>query len=441
MANSMSSTITFVPRPSDQWLPILSGDQARQAHDGIASIAADLAQLGNQFDGDPSLSSGAAGVALFYAYLAQIDDNPRWEELAFERLEQSIAAVGRWQLAPGLYGGLAGVAWTLAHLSPEEDRVDDEQFTMVDETILPFVANCDGEQEYDLIDGLAGIGLYAIQRSPSPITAECLDRIIDHLDHTAVRLPGGVAWRTPDARLQPGEREQFPDGQFNLGVAHGVPGVIGFLAQAVEAGVATPRSRRLLTEAVTWLLAQRRPADAPTSFGYFAGEAHDRPARLAWCYGDLGIAAVLLSAAQVVQDESWRRAAIEVALGAARRTLDDSGVQDAGLCHGAAGVAHLFNRLYQATGQPELVDAARRWYGEALAFRSTEQGIGGFAAWIPDHSQGGHWADAPGFLEGAAGVGLALLAAVTPVEPRWDCLLGYSSRRTSNIPPSHITNH
>ena len=30
------------------------------------------------------------------------------------------------------------------------------------------------------------------------------------------------------------------------------------------------------------------------------------------------------------------------------------------------------------------------------------------------------WADLPGVLEGAAGVGLVLLAAVSPVPPAWD---------------------
>jgi lantibiotic biosynthesis protein len=237
MSDSTNSMIASLPRSTDQWRPLLSGEEAQQAHDAIAAIAADLAQLGDRFDADPSLSSGAAGVALFYAYLAQVDDNPRWEELAFERLEQAIAAASRWQLAPGLYGGLAGVAWTLAHLLPEEDRVDDEQFTMVDDALLPFVADCDGEREYDVIDGLAGVGVYAAQRLPSPVAAACLEHVINYLDHAAVRLPGGVAWRTPLARLQPGEREQFPHGQFNLGVAHGVPGVIGLLAQAVAAGV------------------------------------------------------------------------------------------------------------------------------------------------------------------------------------------------------------
>jgi lantibiotic biosynthesis protein len=33
------------------------------------------------------------------------------------------------------------------------------------------------------------------------------------------------------------------------------------------------------------------------------------------------------------------------------------------------------------------------------------------------------WTGDPGFLTGAAGIGLALLAAVSPVEPEWDRLL------------------
>ena len=33
------------------------------------------------------------------------------------------------------------------------------------------------------------------------------------------------------------------------------------------------------------------------------------------------------------------------------------------------------------------------------------------------------WRDEPGFLTGAAGIGLALLAALFPVEPAWDRVL------------------
>jgi lantibiotic biosynthesis protein len=38
--------------------------------------------------------------------------------------------------------------------------------------------------------------------------------------------------------------------------------------------------------------------------------------------------------------------------------------------------------------------------------------------WVPD----------PGFLTGIAGIGLALLAATTPIDPLWDRLLAVSAR-------------
>ena len=92
---------------------------------------------------------------------------------------------------------------------------------------------------------------------------------------------------------------------------------------------------------------------------------------------------------------------------------------------GAGGVAHLFNRFHQATGDPVLGEAARRWVDETLALRGSE-GIGGFRAWGPNAEKELTWRDEAGFLTGAAGVGLTLLAAATAVEPEWDRVLQVS---------------
>src|SRR5262249_51780261 len=130
---------------------------------------------------------------------------------------------------------------------------------------------------------------------------------------------------------------------------------------------------------------------------------------------------------------AWERAALAVALRSAARPPDQAGVRDAGLCHGAAGVGHLFNRMYQATGEPRLAEAARFWFRRALGLRQPDRGIAGFAAFMPEHDGQERWVDEPGLLTGAAGVALALLAACTPVEPAWDCVLLVS------IPPKQPT--
>jgi class I lanthipeptide synthase len=403
------------------WQPILTGDLAQHARRAVAAVDDDLSRRADRLVCDPSISSGSAGLALFYAYLSQVNTTSAAEDKALDWLERSITQMCRQSLAPALHGGYCGVAWTLAHVSTAEDRVDDEQFTLVDEGLAerlePPTAG-----EYDLINGLVGIGVYALERLPSPAATTCLRRVIDHLDRTAVHRPSGTCWWTPVERIPPIQRNQHPEGYANLGVAHGVPGAIGLLAQAVAKGVAVEQSRRLLSGAVEWLLAQQLPNHPAGRFGYTAGD-HSELSRLAWCYGDLGIAAVLLSAARAADNASWEREAVQIARLAAQRTLANSAVQDAGLCHGAAGIGHLFNRLYQTTGQAELLDAARRWFEVTLQLRSTQRGVGGFSAWETRTPQGGRWADEAGFLEGAAGVALALLAATSAVEPNWDRVL------------------
>ncbi len=425
------------PAPTTNWEPILTGSLGREARFAVAEIAAALPRPVVQPGVGPSLGGGHAGMALFYAYLTQLHDSTHHQLLAVDHLARAMAPLGRPSMDPGLYEGTAGVAWTLAHLSSPADRTGDDQFAMIDEELGPLVAHPSADAEYDLISGLVGIGVYAAERLPSPTAAACLDRIVAHLDRSASNMRRGVTWFTPAARLEPWQRELSLTGHINLGVAHGVPGIIGLLSLTLAHGIAVPQSRRLLAGAVEVLLSQRL-ADSVAdgggsgsgSFGYTGGlNVDSRPARLAWCYGDLGVATVLLSAATAAGNEAWRREALRLARGAATRTISDSGVRDAALCHGAAGVAHLFNRLYQSTGDGVLADAARRWFAETLAHRQQGRGVGGFAAWR-HHGAGGEWADEPGFLEGAAGVGLALLGAVTTDEPQWDRVLLASASPT-----------
>ena len=114
---------------------------------------------------------------------------------------------------------------------------------------------------------------------------------------------------------------------------------------------------------------------------------------------------------------------MDIALTAAARDESTSHVRDAGLCHGAAGVGHLFNRMFQATGEERLAEAARLWFERTFTFQAPGEPIAGFRAWEVGIEGNPGWRPDAGFLEGAAGVGLALLGAVSGVEPAWDRVL------------------
>jgi lantibiotic modifying enzyme len=411
---------------SFSWTPILSGDAANRAMEAVDAIARDpRVRASEGGDGDAagaSLAGGTAGRALLYSYLAACDvDAAAAEDVALEQLESSLTALEEVRMSASLHEGFAGIAWTHAHLAGRLfERDDDTSLAAIDEALLDYLSQTPWTDDYDLISGLVGLGVYALEHAAEAMRDALATRIVARLSERAERHDDRAAWFTGPAMLSPPQLEQAPNGFYNLGMAHGIPAVVAWLglvtARAVECDAG-----RLVEGAVDWLRAQERPPDEAAAFSHWLepGKA-SAPARLAWCYGDPGVAIAMLSAARGAARRDWEADALRIARRAAHRSRESSGVRDAGLCHGAAGVAHVFNRLYQATGEAWLADAARAWFARTLEMRQPG-GVGGFLAYTPAPQE--HWIAETGLLTGAAGIALALLAACTSIEPEWDRVL------------------
>lgn len=404
------------------WRPILDGSLAERARTAVHDIVNALPGPSESMLADPSLASGTAGMALLCGYLARAgyDDG----ENAAQFLEQSIEAVSTEQIGPSFYGGFAGIAWVTEHLQTQLLDSDDEDANEeIDEVLKGFLCRSEWLDDYDLISGLVGYGVYAIERLPRPAAVKCLERVIDHLDQTAEHNSEGITWLTSPGLLPPLQRAEYPEGHYNLGLAHGVAGVIALLGQACAAGVAYTKARPLLDGAVAWLLRQKLTEGESTFSSWVVPGAKSNSCRVAWCYGDAGISAALLLASRAVANSAWEDEAINIARRAALRPTETAGVTDAGICHGAAGLGHIYNRMFQATGDRVFEKAARFWFKRTLELRRLGQGIAGFYAFKPDEEGNERWADDPGILTGAAGIALALLAAITDISPAWDRML------------------
>jgi hypothetical protein len=274
---------------------------------------------------------------------------------------------------------------------------------------------------YDLVAGLVGCGAYCLERLPRPQAKANLERIVDALLRTAQPKGDGIAWHTKPEWLPPFQLEQAPRGMYNLGLAHGTPGVIAFLAAVRSAGVDDARIASAIENASRWVLAQELPSNEVARVPpWVVPGAAPKASRCAWCYGDPGVAVALLRAARATGDAGLAAKAVALAVDSAQRPFRDTGVMDAGICHGASGLAHIYNRMYQASGDERLREAAGSWYERTLDLRCRGRGVAGFGAYRPHSSRPDPWVTDPGLLTGAAGIALALLAAVSTVEPEWD---------------------
>jgi hypothetical protein len=414
------------------WQPILAGDEAAAARCAVGAIAAVIADRGRDAARGYDLADGAAGVALLFGYLARVTGDGAHRAVAGALLDEAAEQLAVAPSAPSLFHGFPGVAWVTDHVRSLVGEGDPALHDDIDAALDGWLASPAAVVPgFDLVTGLAGVGVYALERAGRAAADRSVDRVVARLAATARHVPGGVVWVAPprpgpaapaETTDRPGsadraesadrsgpvrapEQAQRPQpaqpDRIDLGLAHGVPGVIALLARCADRGGSTGRTARdLLDGAVRWLLTQRR------GDGFPPGIVDGRPSargRNGWCYGDAAIGLALIHASRV-GDPAWFDIGLDVARRAAARPASDTGVRDAWLCHGAASLALVYQRLHHATGDRLLREAARAWVRAIFEHRNAADG---------------HIA-APGLMNGATGAALVLLAASSDIAPDWD---------------------
>lgn len=403
---------------------ILEGGTRSGALAALQAIAAELpaALPGEPRDLPSSHASeyvwSLASAGLFFAYLARadlVDGAHEGTSTSDELLEAAIRLTEEIDdVRPSLYGGVAGLGWTIHHVGRLAGDRDPAATEVLDAELLAYLENLDPTTSaFDLMGGLIGLGIYGLEagnRRLVELVAECLEA-------AAEAGADGVTWWTPP---EIGGRAFYSSGHFNLGLAHGVAGALAFLADVHDTGIAD--TRRLLEGAARWLLGQRLPEGESRTFPWAVAPDHPPLAWAfdpGWAYSDAGIAFALFRAGQVLEDTEATAEALAVAEREARE-LASVPIRNPGIGYGPAGHVRIFTRWFEHTGRQVFRGAAQQSLDDLLALRQPGKGIGGFVT--VDRSGRERGVD-PSFLSGASGIGLVLLAACSSVEPLWDRLL------------------
>ena len=159
------------------WRPVLHGaerERALQAAQDIADALREPRWLPGR--SNFSLAGGSAGLAVFFTYLSQALCES--EAVARGFLEEAIAAASDGPTQASLFSGLAGVGWAAAHLQGRLVGHDTEGITAeIDQTLRDHLTLSRWSDDYDLIEGLVGLGVYALERLPRPAAAALLKRV------------------------------------------------------------------------------------------------------------------------------------------------------------------------------------------------------------------------------------------------------------------------
>ncbi len=376
-----------------------------------------------------SLMHGQAGVSLFYYHLYKFKGEEDHGRLAMDYLRECVTAISEESdLGITFSYGLAGIGWLINYyvqvgfVEEQEEAI----FEDIDQLISNEVSRCIGHSMYDPMSGYLGYVNYLFQRPHNDTVVNTLNNIVEGLWQTKITVKENTyTWEAFNWDFY---YQDAPKEKYNLGLAHGIPGIIACLSKIYPLGIQNQKVKDMITGGVAWLLDQACTENEDRQYripSVIRMDGERRPSRLSWCYGDLGVAVALLKASNVLDNREFVEMGRELSLNSAKRSSNEyNSINEGGICHGAAGNAHLFFKLNKYLNQQELGRASEGWYRYMLALRRTDAGVAGFQSLQKDHASGGfNWFDDPSILTGAAGIGLSIISTLSDEHLGWDAPL------------------
>jgi hypothetical protein len=386
-----------------------------------------------------SVAQGYAGLALLWSYLDAVAPGEGWDVTAREHLELAARGVEMHAgVHAGLFSGLSGMAFSAWQLSRGGTRYRRLLSTLDGEITSQAVFLSNGllgrhgvaVSDFDVISGLSGIGTYLLCRRHEPVPRAALSSVVETLVQLSGEQDGVPHWHTPADHLGDEDlRKLYPHGDLNCGLAHGIPGMLAFLALACRDGVESSGLAESVDRLAGWLSRNRLDDDWgvnwPTATALVERDGRleasppaatsARTSRCAWCYGSPGIARSLWLAGEALDRDDYRDLAIAAMEAVFRRPVAERAIDSPSFCHGVAGLLQVALRFAHDTGRASFVDESRILLGQILGSYRPESLLG-FRHLETPHTE----MDQPGLLDGAPGVALVLLAAATGMEPAWD---------------------
>jgi lantibiotic modifying enzyme len=399
------------------WEILIKDEQTKPYTDKLAEISECLLKNTDKLENNIGLMGGKIGVALYFFYYARLCGEDKYADYAVDLISGIFDVINNDFTYHTHAGGLAGIGWSIELLAQNEfiDTDTNEVLEALDPYLHKTMIYDIQSENYDFLHGAVGNGTYFLSRLSNPKAKEYLEELVDELDKISQKdEDGAIKWSSIL------DRETGKKG-YNLSLSHGIAAIIAFLGKVVEAGIHKEKASRLLKGAVQYLLKYKldREKFASNFPSWISEEDPLTQSRLAWCYGDLGIGTSLWHTARSVGNKEWEKIAGDVLLDStSRRDIQQNAVIDAGLCHGAAGIMHIYNRAYHYTGNEVFKETALYWAEQTLKLAKFDDGYAGYKAWHTEKYGG--WQPEAGFLEGVTGIGLAFISMISDVEPAWD---------------------
>ncbi|MCA0430440.1 MAG: hypothetical protein LCH32_08050 [Bacteroidetes bacterium] len=368
------------------------------------------------------LIDGWCGISLFkknYSLInSKIKLNNDVEEFLLKNFESYLKNNS---FDPHLTNGISGIFWYLSYLKNKRFLyLDNNKFFNDFENYLDKILLSDCEyKNYDILYGSIGTIVFYKESGILHRKKKLQKKIIEIIANQAIYIENNsIRWVFASLRTK-----SINNDEVNFGLSHGIPSLISCLLKFDREF--DNLTRPLVFKSINNILNFENNSDS-NYFNYFPdilkvmdNKTTDYKSRLAWCYGDLGIACMLWNAGSRYSVQEWKMKAVDIVIKTTFRKVEEKATLDIGLCHGSAGIAHIYNRFYNYTNDLRIKEASLNWLEKTLELANFSDQFSKYNT----NNQDAIVINDPSFLTGMSGVGLSLIGFLNPKTMDWDrCL-------------------
>ena len=358
--------------------------------------------------------NGLSSVILFFAEMYRFY---RTEEILNDlndKIEILLSHINA-EMGPTLCSGQSGICWLLRYLDSKGiidcDDIDDILNDIDKYVYYLFVHSFINDVDY--LHGGLGIAYYYLLAN-NKHSASVGKMFLNKLIETKINFDdGSCAWKT---QVKDSRKDKYVT-VANFSLSHGMAAIIVFLAKYFELTKDIEASH-LIRQTFLFFTNNVNPDNYYSVYSNwidFEVPNERCESRLAWCYGDLGIALALRYAGTILNDSVMLNFSDFVTKKTTLR-FSESQIQDVTFCHGSSGACFIYNFLYQRIGDKLYKESAMFWLNDTLNKINTIN----FENRKIDTDQ---LNNDDTFLTGLPGVGLALLSLIDKDYASWSEIL------------------
>ena len=375
-----------------------------------------------------TISHVLCGTSIFYSILANKYESFR--AVAHNHLLLATSTIN-WCINGGVMGGPSGLlaAAQIASRSPMD-------YSKLREQLTAWICRCqlylinryrsslgNGVPwlAYDIMNGICG-NLRILLDENSTNARETINLSVKYLCDLVLtsNSQGMPGWWVP-GNLQPTKQDEneYPDGDLNVGVAHGAAGILGTLVSVFNYGYTDTRVMDSIKRIMEWTFHWTQhaddfdywPARIPTNCQIQDDVLSPLPTRAGWCYGTPGIAVEMLRASTLLDDVDTTGHIIDILSSHLSSPTNQWHIAGPTFCHGYAGVLYSVFKAWTLCGSEVLRNIGSNMANNLLAM-ADECSPFVYQHWMysntPSHKINLKKLDNVGLLEGSSGIGLVL---------------------------------